>query len=505
MLKRRDNWILIIACLTILMINLDLTIVNLALPKIAKDLSSTMSTIQWVVNGFSIMAAVFMVFAGKLGDAKGLKKCFLWGVGIFGLSCLFAGFAQNGVELVIFRLIQGFGFALTLPICLAIVAYFFEGDRRTHAMGWVSATIGFSQAIGPTIGGLILQYLNWRWTFFINVPISCLIILVGMSVIKPIPSKKQPLDIFGALLLCTSLVLLIYDLNQLHYWRIDSFAFLSILITSFALLIICLLFERKISSPVIALHLLKMAVFIKLVIVRIALQAPYLLLLFLFGLLMMNILCYSPLVACFIFIAVSAPILVISLFSHRIAKRLSIKYSLVVSGVFNLLAFVGLSLSGVHAPLWVMIIALASLGIATGLNIPLTSVALFNAVDKTNMGAASGLFSTLAYLACAIAVALGGYGISIVSKHAMMHYFSISNMLLSPGQHQQILSFADGTKRLSLLTQYFPAPTAALLKPVIANAFEQGYRLVMIIMSVLALIGIVTSLMLSHNKIDAKP
>ena len=199
------------------MVILDATIVNVALPAIQKALGfANASQLQWVVTAYALVFGGFLLLGGRLADLFGRRRMFMAGVMVFALASLAGGFAQSPAMLVAFRAIQGLGGALLAPAALSLVLTIFrEGPERNRALGLWSMVAGGGGAVGLLLGGVLTQYVDWRWIFFINVPIAVLVLLMAMRFVpKSLPSARQSLDLLGAVTVTGSLMSLVYALAQ---------------------------------------------------------------------------------------------------------------------------------------------------------------------------------------------------------------------------------------------------------------------------------------------------
>jgi MFS family permease len=163
----RKWWIFFATSLVLVMTNIDYTAVNLALAPIANDLHANLSTLQWIINGYSSAAAACAVIGGRLGDTYGYRKVFIAGVIIFTVASVLIGFATNAWSIILLRILQGAGGATCWPLCVVIISNVFPKDRQGYAIGKAMAIATIALAVGPTFGGVLLHFLNWRWIFFI--------------------------------------------------------------------------------------------------------------------------------------------------------------------------------------------------------------------------------------------------------------------------------------------------------------------------------------------------
>ncbi|MEU7335145.1 MULTISPECIES: MFS transporter [unclassified Streptomyces] len=207
--------ILVTLSLGFFMTLLDLTIVNIAIPDMGQDLDASLDEILWVVNAYTLALAVLLITAGRLGDLRGKRALFLGGVALFTLASLACGLARDPAQLIAFRAVQGLGAALLMPQTLSIVAEVFPADRRGAAMGVWGAVAGVSGALGPIIGGALITHLDWRWIFFVNLPLGALVLVLAVAII-PASHRTVPhrFDTPGVLLASSALFCLAFGLTE---------------------------------------------------------------------------------------------------------------------------------------------------------------------------------------------------------------------------------------------------------------------------------------------------
>lgn len=212
---------LAVLCAGYCTILLDLTVVNNAMPSIIGSLHTGVNGILWVINAYVLVYAVLLITAGRVGDLVGQRTIFAGGLAIFTLASALCGFAQTTSQLVAARVLQGVGGALLTPQTLALVTTIFPADRRGTAMGLWGAVAGLATVAGPTLGGFIVTRWDWRWVFFINVPIGVGILLATFLVVPDIRfGRRHHLDIAGVALASVGLVMVVFGLieGQRYHW-----------------------------------------------------------------------------------------------------------------------------------------------------------------------------------------------------------------------------------------------------------------------------------------------
>ncbi|HXQ01425.1 MAG TPA: MFS transporter, partial [Candidatus Udaeobacter sp.] len=213
--KLAGRWVLVATTLASSMAFIDSTVVNVALPALQTNLNATIIDVQWVIEAYSLLLSALLLVGGSLGDHYGRRRVFLIGVALFALASTWCGLALNIDQLIVARAAQGLGAALLVPGSLAIISSSFPENERGHAIGTWSGFSAITTAIGPVIGGWLIEHLSWRAIFFINVPIAFLIIFISLWRVPESSDKESKgLDWLGAILITFGLGALVYGLIE---------------------------------------------------------------------------------------------------------------------------------------------------------------------------------------------------------------------------------------------------------------------------------------------------
>ncbi|MFF7994872.1 MFS transporter [Kitasatospora xanthocidica] len=401
---------------TQLMVVLDATIVNIALPHIKDALNFSTTDLSWVINAYTLTFGGLLLLGGRAGDILGRRRVFIFGTLLFGLASLLGGFAQDSTLLLAARALQGIGGAICSPTAFALIATNFEeGPERNKAFGVFSAVAGSGAAIGLLAGGLLTEYLNWRWVFFVNVPIAVLIAIAAPRYIAE--SKRYPgrFDLPGALTSTLGLVGLVYGFIRAASdgWSdsitLGSFAAGAILLAAF------LVIESRTDQPITPMHLFADRNRTGGLVMMLCLAAAMFGIFFYVVLFVQGPLGYSPLMAGVSFLPISVAIII----AAQIASTLQAKYGpkpFMAGGA--LLVTVGLSwltqmskdsgyLDGVLGPTVVF-------GFGMGLIFVPVMLLAVAGVPGEETGAASGLLNSMQQIG-------GSLGLSILTT-VFAHY-----------------------------------------------------------------------------------
>lgn len=253
----RGWWTLVVLCLAQFMVILDITVVNVALPRIGTDLRLSAAALTWVVTAYTLCFGGLLLLGGRLADTYGPRRLFLVGLGVFTVASLASGLAPDGMVLVEGRIAQGVGAAILSPAALAMVTTIFDGERRHRALGVWAAVAGAGGAVGVLIGGAFTELASWRWAFLVNIPVGLVVgALVPVLVTRIRPARRSRLDVPGALLATLATGLIIYGLIQAGTdgWRSAGAALP--LVAGVAAAITFLIVERNTRNPLVPLGLL---------------------------------------------------------------------------------------------------------------------------------------------------------------------------------------------------------------------------------------------------------
>jgi len=414
---RGNPWaILVVVSLGFFMTLLDLTIVNIAIPNMIAKLHASLDDVLWVLNAYALVLAVLVITAGRLGDLIGTRTMFVAGIALFTVASAACGFAPGSGWLIAFRSVQGLGAAMLMPQTLAIVTMTFPPERRGAAFGIWGAVAGLATIAGPTLGGLLVTAFDWRWIFFVNLPIGVAVLAVTFFIIPDLrPGRRHQLDLLGVALASAALLAICYGLvegERYNWGTITGFITIPLVIAvGVVLLFVFVLTQllRQSHEPLIPVVLFRNRNFTLMNWVSFTLSIGMLGIFLPFTIYLQSALGFSALKAGLTMAPSSLVMIAAAPFLGRLTDKIGGKYILVT----------GLSLFAIGMG-WAVLIAtptstwqdflaplvVAGLGMG-GTFAPLTTVAM-RQVEPRMAGAASGMLNTVRQVGSVIGTATVG-------------------------------------------------------------------------------------------------
>jgi EmrB/QacA subfamily drug resistance transporter len=404
--KRRA---LLIVCVAIFMLLLDITIVNVALPSIQRDLHTSFTDLQWVVDAYALLLATSVLNAGTLGDWLGRKRVFIGGVALFTLASALCGSATTPLFLNLARGLQGVGGAVMFAVSLAILSQEFHGRERGTAFGIWGATIGLAVAIGPLAGGVLTEYAGWRWIFFVNVPIGVACIFGALAYLHESRDEQHAgFDLLGFALLTAGLFALVLALLRGESWGWASARTIGLFVAAAVLLPAFFASQLRRQTPMLDVRLFRNPTFAGAQLIAFTISSGMFAQFLYLTLYLQNGLKLSPLQTGLRFLPLSLLSFVAAPIAGRLSSRIPIRFLFAIG-----MSLVGASLllmHGVtHSSHWTTLLAgFIAGGIGIGLvNAPLAVTAV-GVVEPRRAGMASGTNNTFRQIGIATGVAALG-------------------------------------------------------------------------------------------------
>jgi EmrB/QacA subfamily drug resistance transporter len=489
-------WVIAAASLGSGMAFLDSTVMNVALPVVQTNLDASARDVQWIFGAFALVLAAFLLVGGSLGDRYGRRRIFVLGAAIFAVASVWCALAPGPGQLVAARAVQGAGGALLVPASLAIVGASFEGKLRAKAIGLWGALSGTALAVGPLLGGWLVEEISWRAAFLITPAMAVVAIPIAL---RHVPESRDPeasrLDLAGAVLVTTGLGGLVYALIECSALGFGHPAILSALVLGAVALSAFVFVERGAKNPMVPPSLFRSRDFDGANLVTLLFYMALTGSLYFVPFLMMQVHGYSAFVAGSTFLPFMVMAFLLGRFSGRICARFGAKVPLVVSSLATMVGFLLFALPGAeHGSYWTSFFpAMVVQGFGMALVItPLTAVAL-GSVEGEHSGVASGVNNAAARLAGLLAVAVLGvfaYGAFSANLDARLDSMNLSSEVRSEMEAAKAhLGAAEAPEGVD-------GVAAAQIERAVDEAFVAGFRAVMLVSAGLALASTLTAVLL---------
>jgi len=417
----RHKWMTLIAMTgSLSMIFVDQTVVSVALPRIQSDLAVSQTGLQWIVNAYVLSLAATVALGGKIGDIIGRVHAFVAGVVLFALASAACGLAPNEGMIVWARAFQGLGAALMLPSSAAIVIDSFDIRERGKAMAIYVGVAQAFLALAPLLGGFLTEYLDWRWVFWINLPVAVLALV--MTYISKPPDVRQPgrkLNPVYAALLIAGMFAFVYGLQQGHDWGFSSPITYSLVGGGALLMALFSYFQLRTDDPLIELRLFRNRAFTADAVLMFCIQFAMIIIIVFGAIYLQNIIGFTPVQTGFAFMPIILAVVVMSQLAGRIFDRVGVKIPALVGSFLIAVGFFSQAPLLTGADFWVLLPGMVVLGCGIGLVMVPTNTDALNRAPRELRGQASGVMQTMRQVGATVGLAsIGGVVAGLESSGA---------------------------------------------------------------------------------------
>jgi EmrB/QacA subfamily drug resistance transporter len=478
---------------------IDGTVVNVALPALQSSLNATAVDLQWVIEAYSLLLSALLLVGGSLGDHYGRRRIFLIGVALFASASAACGFAADIRQLIAARAIQGLGAALLVPGSLAIISSSFPENERGRAIGTWSGLSAITTALGPVIGGWLIEHVSWRAVFFINIPLAFLVILISFRYVAENSDRdKAPIDWLGASLAAVSLGALVYGLIESSRFGFADKSVIVVLIVAGVLLVIFLFFEARFSQPMLPLALFRSRTFTGANLLTFLLYAALGGTLFFLPLNLIQVQHYSATAAGAALLPFILTISFLSRWSGGLVASYGPKLPLIFGPLIAAFGYALFLLPSVGGSYWTNFfppVLIVGLGMAVSVA-PLTTTVM-SSIAQNRAGIASGINNAIARTAGLLAIAVLGIVMLYIFNEQLDQRLAKANMSASASQSLQ----AQRTKLAAIaIPEDQDAATRQLIRRAIDESFVSGFRAVMSIGATLGVASAITALIVIRTK-----
>jgi EmrB/QacA subfamily drug resistance transporter len=451
---RRAWWTLAGACTGLFVLMLDSTVVALALPSIRDELETSAAGLQWVMNGYLLVIAALVVTGGRLGDMFGRRTVFTLGLAVFAVGSVLSGAAWSEGAIIAGRVVQGIGAAAMLPLSLSIVCDVFPSADQPRALGIWAAVSALALAIGPLIGGLLVD-VDWRLIFWINVPVLALGAAVMVAVVPETRDETAThrLDLAGLVILALALTAIVLPLIESTEWGLGSARTLGVLALGMVLLAAFWVVEHRVAQPIVEFQLFRNGPYLGASASAFALVGAYWSLMFFQPQYLQGALGYSATTTGLLILPVTVPMVAISPLAGRLIARFGARALMTVGMLCGLAGLVILTQITASSGYGLVLPGFLLFGVALGLVYAPMSSAAMAAMPPEKTGIASGVLAMDRVLAGAIGLALTGAVFQrVLEDHSIPIALARSNWILAG-------LVAVGTLLTWLFVRSAPAPS----------------------------------------------
>jgi EmrB/QacA subfamily drug resistance transporter len=497
--KASASWILAATILGSSMVFIDGTVVNVALPTLQAKLNATAMDVQWVVESYGLFLAALLLVGGSLGDHFGRRLIFSVGVGLFALTSVWCGLAPSIKQLIAARTVQGVGGALLVPGSLAIISASFDNENRGRAIGTWSGFTAITAAVGPVMGGWLIENVSWRAAFFLNVPLAVVVlVLVFWHVPESREQGHKGLDWLGAVLATVSLGAIVYGLIESSSLGLGNLQVLTALILGVVTSGFFLFTETQKKSPMLPLTLFRSRDFSGANLLTLLLYAALSGALYFLPLNLIQVQGYTATSAGAALLPFILIMFLLSRWSGGLVKRYGAKLPLVIGPVVAALGFGLLRRPGIGGSYWTTFFpAVVVLGFGMAISVAPLTTAVMNAVGTSWAGIASGVNNAVSRTAGLIAIAALG----LVMAHVFNNHF---DRRLSGIRVSIEVERALDAQRLKLAGAVVPDDldpgVRTALRQAIEESFISGFRTVMTVAMVLAFLSALVAWLLISGR-----
>ena len=489
--RASGKWVLAATILGSSMAFIDGTVVNVALPALQAHFHANLADVQWVVEAYALLLAAFLLVGGSLGDHYGRRRVFLIGIVLFAVASAWCGLARNIHELVVARAAQGFGAALLVPGSLALISSAFPEEERGRAIGTWSGFSAITAAIGPVLGGWLIDNVSWRAVFFINIPLAIAVIVLALRYVEESSgNRKGQLDWAAAVLTTTGLGALVFALIESSRLTFTHPLVIASLVISTGCFISFVLLEKRRSNPMLPLELFRNRTFTGANLLTLFLYGALGGTLFFFPMNLIQVQRYAPTQAGAALLPFILIMFVLSRWSGGLVQRFGAKIPLVVGPLIAGLGFALFIVPSLGGSYWQTFFpAVVVLGIGMAVSVAPLTTTVMNSVAQDRVGTASGVNNAVSRVASLIAVAV--LGIVMLQSFGRALDTRSADLNLPPAAQESLNR--ERTKLAGANISWSAPETRVTLREAIDRSFVDAFRRVMMIGAALALASAITA------------
>ena len=495
-MRAANRWtILAVLSAALALVSLDNTIVNVALPRLQEDLGATTSQLQWVVDAYSVLFAGTLLLAGVLGDRFGRRRMLVIGLIVFIVASTLAALAPDAMVLTAARGLMGIGGAFIMPSTLSIlVQVFTEPQERARAIGMWAAVAGVGVAIGPILGGFLLEHFSWHSVFLVNPPISIVVLVLVLLLVPESADPGRPrLDLIGAALSSIGLIALVFTIIELPEAGIDTATIVSTLLTVL-LLGGFVWWEQRVERPLLPMSLFRQRLFSTAIIVVALVYFALMGAMFFLPQFLQLVQGMTPLQSGLAILPGALGLLIASVLSPRLAERWGARRTIVTGLVVVTLALIAMSTLAPHTAYPFTGITLGCVGLGLGLALPQATNGVLASVPRERAGMGSAVNDMMSELGGSFGVAILGAVLSVFYRQHIEEAITAAGDAITAVPDAAVAAARESLAAASLAAGRFDpasADVAEVYRTVVGQAFVSGMTWALLIGALFSAIGVV--------------
>ena len=460
---------------------LDGTVVNVALPALQKNLGATITDVQWVIEAYTLLLGALILIGGSLGDQFGRKRIFLIGVISFTAASIWCGLASSALMLIIARAVQGVGAALLVPGSLAIISSTFDGAERGRAIGTWSGYSAITTAVGPVLGGWLIENVSWRAVFFINVPLAAVVVWASLSYVEESsdPSRTRAIDWIGAALAIIGLGGIVLGLLEWPALGARNALVIGSLVMGVVALAAFIVVEHREKNPMMPLHLFASRSFTLTNVLTLLLYGALSIAFFIVPLLLIQVDGYTATAAGAAFLPFPILMFTLSRWSGGLVGRVGPRIPLTVGPLIAAFGFALFARAQIGSSYWTTIFpAVMVLGLGMAITVAPLTTTVMSSVPSDHAGVASGINNAVARVAGLMAIAV--FGVVLTREFNNSIEPRLAQTGASPDVRAQIQRELPKMAGADLSRVSLDQERKAAIQQDIRTAFLRGFKVVML-------------------------
>jgi EmrB/QacA subfamily drug resistance transporter len=497
---RAQRWTLVAAILGSSMAFVDGTVVNVALPALQQDLNASAFDLQWVIESYALFLASLLLAGGVLGDRFGRRRVLMIGAALFTLASAVCGLSATVGQLIAARAVQGVGAALLVPGSLALISATFPESQRGRAIGTWSAFSGVTTAVGPVIGGYLVEHFSWTWAFFVNLPLGAVLLLICAAKVPESrgAASRGRLDLWGALLATAGLAGVVYAFIEAPRRGWAAGAVMGAGSAGVAALVLFLFVEAKGRAPMLPLNLFRRRGFTGANLLTLLLYAALGGGLYFFPLDLIQVQGYGATAAGAALLPFIAIMFLLSRWAGQLVDRFGARIPLVVGPTIAAAGFALFAVPGTGGSYWLTFFpAVCVLGLGMTVTIAPLTTTVMNSVGADLAGVASGVNNAVSRAASLLAIAVFGVVLAWAFDAGLSSRLS---RIEAPPQVLEAVQAQRGKLAGIRVPEGVPEATASALKQAVGESFVAGFRWVMLLCTALALLSAASAWLLIDGR-----